>query len=263
MLQLSINGAAGRMGQRLITLACQDSAFQLVGAVEATGHPKLGADSGSIAGNDPNGVLIDDQIPSESQVVIDFSQPAGAQRAVDFCHQHRLPLVMATTGLEAETESAIRAAAADIPVVWAPSMSLTVNLTMKLVEMAGKALKDHAAGVDVEIIERHHRYKVDAPSGTALRFGEIAAQAMGLTHHQHGREGITGERPRNEIGYHAVRTGDNAGQHTIVFGMLGEMLELNVAASNRDCYAMGALSAAKFVVNQSPGLFNMYDVLGL
>ena len=124
-------------------------------------------------------------------------------------------------------------------------------------------MKDHSTGVDVEILERHHRFKADAPSGTALKFGEIVGQAMGLANHQHGREGMIGQRPRNEIGYHAIRTGDDPGQHTIVFGMLGETIELKVAASNRDCYAAGALAAAKYVAKQDAGLYNMYDVLGL
>jgi 4-hydroxy-tetrahydrodipicolinate reductase len=141
-------------------------------------------------------------------------------------------------------------------------MSMTVNLTMKLVEMAGKALNNHDSAIDVEIIERHHRFKADSPSGTALKFGEIVANAMGQTTHQHGREGMVGQRPPNEIGYHAIRAGDNPGQHTILFGLLGETMELKVAASNRDCYATGAIAAAKFVAKQPAGLYNMYDVLG-
>ena len=134
-------------------------------------------------------------------------------------------------------------------------MSTAVNLAMKLTEIAAQALKDLPTGVDVEIIERHHRFKEDAPSGTALKFGEIVAEAMGQTEHVHGREGRPGERPRDEIGYHAVRTGDNPGEHTIIFGMLGETLELRVAASNRDCYAQGALLAAEWLVGKPPGLY--------
>ena len=263
MLNLAISGAAGRMGGRLIDLGSQDQEFKIVAAVEASNHPKLGADSGLESGIGQNNVGFSDTYPDDVDVVIDFSHPAGADAAVNYCLAHKKPLVMATTGLENETVESIHQAAAQIPIVWAPSMSLAVNLTMKLVETAGRALKDHSTGVDVEILERHHRFKADAPSGTALKFGEIIADAMGLTHHQHGREGMIGQRPRDEIGYHAIRTGDNPGQHTIVFGMLGETIELNVAASNRDCYAAGALAAAKFVAAQSPGLYNMYDVLGL
>jgi 4-hydroxy-tetrahydrodipicolinate reductase len=142
-------------------------------------------------------------------------------------------------------------------------MSLSVNLAMKLTEIAAKALANNPQGVDVEIIERHHRYKEDAPSGTALKFGEIVARAMGQTAARHGREGRPGKRPHSEIGYHAVRTGDNPGEHTIIFGLLGETLELTVRASNRDCYAHGALTAAKFLVGKPVGLYSMQDVLQL
>jgi 4-hydroxy-tetrahydrodipicolinate reductase len=134
---------------------------------------------------------------------------------------------------------------------------------MKLVAMAGGVLKNIASGVDVEIVERHHRFKEDSPSGTALKFGEIVAATMGQTEHIHGREGAIGKRKGHEIGYHAVRVGDNPGEHTIIFGLLGETLEINVKASNRDCYALGALQAAKFAAQQKPGMYNMYDVLGL
>ena len=142
-------------------------------------------------------------------------------------------------------------------------MSMAVNLTMKLSTIAGEILKNTPGGADVEILERHHRFKEDAPSGTALRFGNLIAEAMDINNHVHGREGQTGARTNDEIGYHAIRTGDNPGEHTIVFGMLGETIELTVRASNRDCYALGALQAAKFVASQSPGLYGMNDVLGL
>jgi 4-hydroxy-tetrahydrodipicolinate reductase len=142
-------------------------------------------------------------------------------------------------------------------------MSLAVNLAMKLAETAAAALKDHPSGADVEIIERHHRFKEDAPSGTALKFGEIIARMMGHTDERHGRSGRPGQRPHGEIGYHAVRTGDHPGQHTISFGLLGETLEIDVRATNRDCYAHGALAAAKFLAGKKPGLYSMNDVLGL
>ena len=261
--KLAISGAAGRMGKRLIDLGSQDEFFQIVAAIEASDHRDLGSDAGLAAGIGEMGLVFSDQYPAEVDVVIDFSHPAGAAAAVDYCVEHRKPLVMATTGLHESTIEKIKQAGHQIGVVWAPSMSLAVNLTMKLVETAALALKDHATGVDVEIIERHHRFKADAPSGTALKFGEIVAQVMGQTNHQHGRDGMVGERGRNEIGYHAIRCGDNPGQHTIVFGMLGETIELNVAASNRDCYAAGALAAARFVAAQGAGLYDMYDVLRL
>ena len=142
-------------------------------------------------------------------------------------------------------------------------MSLAVNLTMKLATIAAEALKDNSAGVDVEIIERHHRFKEDAPSGTALKFGRLIAEVMGQDQHQHGRQGMTGQRPHNEIGYHALRVGDNPGEHTIVFGFLGETVELTVRATSRDSYALGALAAAKYATHQPPGMYTMYDVLDL
>ncbi len=262
MIKLAINGAAGRMGQRLIDLASQDKSFQLVAAVDASDHPAIGQDAGIIAGAGELNLPITADYP-QCEAVIDFSTVAGALKAIKFCHAHRVPLVMATTGLEVAEEQLLRDASSEIPIVWAPSMSMAVNLTMKLTEIAGAALKDHASGVDVEIIERHHRFKADAPSGTALKFGNIAAAAMGISNHRHGRSGMVGARPHDEIGYHAVRTGDNPGEHTIVFGMLGETIELRVAASNRDCYASGALAAAHFVVQQPPGIYDMYDVLNL
>jgi 4-hydroxy-tetrahydrodipicolinate reductase len=262
MLKLAISGAAGRMGARLIDLGSSSGQFKIVDAVDNASHPKLGVDAGVMSGIGEIGVPLSGSYGGDAEAVIDFSVPAGAELAIKHCHETKTPLVMATTGLEEGTKAALEAASKDIPIVFAPSMSLAVNLTMKMVEMAGTALKDHSSGVDVEIIERHHRFKADSPSGTALKFGEIVAAAMGQTDHQHGREGMIGQRPQNEIGYHAVRTGDNPGEHTIVFGMLGETIEVKVAASNRDCYAAGALAAASYVAGQQPGVYSMYDVLG-
>lgn len=262
MLKLAISGAGGRMGGRLVDLGSGNGQFKIVAAIDSASHPKLGFDVGTLAGIGELGIQLACSYSETPDVVIDFSTPEGAAAAITYCVANQIPLVMATTGLEPETVEQLHAATQTIPIVFAPSMSLAVNLSMKLVEMAGQALKDHSSGVDVEIIERHHRFKADSPSGTALKFGQIVAEAMGQTHHQHGREGMIGQRPRNEIGYHAVRAGDNPGQHTIVFGMLGETIELKVAASNRDCYAAGALAAAAFVASQPAGLYSMYDVLG-
>lgn len=251
------------MGQRLVALGSADSELQIVAALEFAEHPKLGQDAGLLAGVGELGLPLAATLDAEPQAIIDFSVPAGAAAITAVCRDRRIPLVMATTGLTEGQQADLKAAAQVIPIVWAPSMSLAVNLTMKLTEIAGRALKNLPTGVDVEIIERHHRFKEDSPSGTALRFGQIVADAMGQTQHQHGREGRPGERPRNEIGYHAVRTGDNPGEHTIIFGMLGETIELAVRASNRDSYATGALAAAKFVAGKPPGLYTMNDVLGL
>lgn len=260
-IQLAIHGAAGRMGKRLIALGSQDSNFQITAAIESPANPNIGQDAGLLAGVAPIQVAVSSTWPEDIHVAIDFSVPAGCQSAVKHCLSRRFPLVVATTGLEPHHVQQIRDAAQQIPICWAPSMSLTVNLTMKLVEQAAAALKSQQP--DVEIIERHHRFKEDAPSGTALKFGEIVANTLGLNQHVHGREGQCGVRPRNEIGYHAVRVGDDPGQHTIIFGLLGETIEMRVAASNRDCYAQGALAAAKFLVNQPAGLYSMFDVLGL
>jgi 4-hydroxy-tetrahydrodipicolinate reductase len=251
------------MGQRLVALGSSDPALKIVAGIEHPGHAWLGQDIGALAGVGPLNVALADRLPDTVDVVIDFSVPAASMAILDACCDRRVPIVIATTGFHAEQQDLIRRAAESIPVLWAPSMSLAVNVAMKLTAVAADALKGHSSGADVEIIERHHRYKEDSPSGTALKFGEIVRRAMGQTHEVHGRSGRPGARQHNEIGYHAVRVGDNPGEHTIIFGMLGETLEISVRASNRDCYAHGALSAAKFVAHQAPGLYNMNDVLGL
>ena len=261
--RIAINGGAGRMGQRLVALASADPELRVVAALEHAAHPQLGTDAGLIAGTAPLGVPLTSELSGEVDVVIDFSVPKATQVILTTCVDKRIPLVVATTGFDVELEMQIREAAGGIPILWSPSMSLAVNLAMKLAEMAGRALADHPSGVDVEIIEQHHRFKVDAPSGTALKFGEIISGAMGQRESRHGRSGRPGPRPHGEIGYHAVRSGDNPGQHTIVFGMLGESLELTVRAISRESYAHGTLAAAKFLVGQKPGLYGMNDVLGL
>jgi 4-hydroxy-tetrahydrodipicolinate reductase len=263
VVKLAVHGAAGRMGKRLVALGTSDPALQLVAAIEHAKHPDLGRDAGVLAGVAEAAVPLSSSLDFAADAVIDFSLPGSAIALVQSCVTHKRPLVLATTGMSEEQKAEVRSSAQVIPIVWAPSMSMAVNLTMKLASIAGRTLKDAPGGADVEIIERHHRYKEDAPSGTALKFGELIAEAMGQTKHQHGREGQTGQRPRDEIGYHAMRVGDNPGEHTIVFGLLGETIELTVRASNRDCYALGALQAAKFIANRGPGLYSMYDVLGL
>ena len=261
--KLGVNGAAGRMGQRIVALAHEDKELQVATALEWDGCQLLKQDVGEVAGIGNIGVSLTSEMGEHVDVVIDFSTPAGLDAIVSTCVERQIPLVLATTGLTEAQKESIQTAAHSIPIVWAPSMSLAVNLTMKLVREAAKALKNLATGVDVEIIERHHRYKEDAPSGTALKFGEIVADEMGQTTHQHGRSGRPGQRPQNEIGYHALRTGDNVGEHTIVFGMLGETIDIAVKGHTRDSYAYGALTAAKFVVTKQPGMYNMNDVLGL
>jgi 4-hydroxy-tetrahydrodipicolinate reductase len=262
-IRIGINGAAGRMGQRLVALVSADSDLKLVAALEHAAHGQLGADIGAIAGVAPLGVPLASTLGVPVDVMIDFSVPEATAAMLAICLQKHIPTVVATTGLDPAQQDQVRQAAGKIPVLWAPSMSLAVNLAMKLAEVAGRALKDHPSGADVEVIERHHRFKADAPSGTALKFGEIIAGVMGQSDHRHGRSGRPGQRPHGEIGYHALRVGDDPGQHTIVFGLLGETLELTVRATSRDCYAHGALAAAKFLAGQKPGLYTMQDVLGL
>jgi 4-hydroxy-tetrahydrodipicolinate reductase len=262
-MKLAIHGAAGRMGQRVTALAAKDPRFTIVAALESANHRLLGKDAGIIAGVGDIGVPLGVVGESDADVVIDFSVPDAAVAVVAHCVGAMRPVVVATTGLDKEQQAYIAKAAEKIPIVWSPSMSTAVNIAMKLTAVAAQALKPLPTGVDVEIIECHHRFKEDAPSGTALKFGKIVADAMDTTQHTHGRSGRPGPRPHNEIGYHAIRAGDNPGEHTILFGMLGEVLEIRVAASSRDCYAQGALLAAEWLSGKPPGLYGMNDVLGL
>lgn len=260
---IAVNGAAGRMGRRILAMAIEDPNVRIVDALEHDGHGDLGKDAGRIAGLGDIGILLTSGLSGSVQAVIDFSTPDGASDITAECVGNGVPLVMATTGLSDAVATQVRQAAETIPVVWAPNMSMAANVLMKLSEMTAQTLKKGDIDADVEILERHHRFKEDAPSGTALRFGELIAEKMGLTTQTHGREGTVGMRPRQEVGYHAIRVGDNPGEHTIVFGLIGETIELTVRASSRDCYALGAVAAAKFVATQPAGLYNMYDVLGL
>ena len=262
-MKLAIHGAAGRMGQRVVALAVADPRFHVVAALESANHRLLGRDAGLIAGIGEIRVPLGVVGESDADVVIDFSVPDAAVAVVAHCLEYSCPVVVATTGLDIEQQEYLRKAAQRIPIVWSPNMSTAVNVAMKLTEVAAKVLSDVPTGVDVEIIERHHRFKEDAPSGTALKFGQVVAAVMDTPQQTHGRSGRPGARPRNEIGYHAVRAGDNPGEHTIIFGMLGETLELRVAATNRDCYAQGALLAAEWLIGKQPGLYSMNDVLGL
>jgi 4-hydroxy-tetrahydrodipicolinate reductase len=261
-IKLGVNGAGGRMGQRIVALAHNDPLLVVAGAYEAAASPHLGKDAGELAGIGKISVPIGKIVGERVDVVIDFSTPAGAAAIAETCDERQIPLVVATTGLEGKNRESVLSASKATPVLISPSMSLAVNLTMKLVREAARVLRNVPEGVDVEIIERHHRFKEDAPSGTALKFGQIIAEEMGQTEHVHGRHGRPGLRPRSEIGYHALRVGDNVGEHTIVFGMLGETIDLAVKGSTRDSYAYGALAAAKFLVAKKPGLYSMADVLG-
>ena len=251
------------MGQRLIALAEADPELTVMVALEDARSPHLGKDAGEMAGIGKLGTPLTSEITDVPDVIIDFSVPQATLALLETCLSRRIPLVIATTGLTTEQKQRVVEVSHWIPLLMAPSMSLAVNVAMKLVQEAGRLLKGVPEGVDVEVIERHHRFKEDAPSGTALHFGRIVADEMGQTEHIHGRQGRPGKRPRTEIGYHALRVGDNVGEHTIVFGLMGETLEVTVKGHTRDSYAYGALAAAKFLVTKGPGLYNMADVLGI
>jgi 4-hydroxy-tetrahydrodipicolinate reductase len=260
---IGINGVCGRMGLRILQLAHEDKALAVGAAIDAPGHPCQGRDIGEVAGIGQLGVPVGPELSLETRLdlLIDFSTPHGTMAVLPACIARRIPLIVATTGHSAAQRQAIEAAAHETALLMAPNMSLAVNVLMKLVGQAAAALRDK--GFDVEILERHHRFKKDSPSGTALHFARIIQDAMGQTQLRHGREGLVGERPAQEIGVHAIRVGDNVGEHTIVFSTLGETLELTHRAHTRDCYARGALQAAKFLAGRPPGRYTMNDVLGL
>jgi 4-hydroxy-tetrahydrodipicolinate reductase len=261
--RIGINGAAGRMGQRLVHLSRDDQDLSIVLALESAHHPRLGQDVGDLCGIGPLGLPVRADIPigSAVEVIIDFSAPEGTMALLPICVERKIPLVVATTGFTPEQKSEIEAAAHHIALLMAPNMSLSVNVLFQLVRDAARLLR--GKDFDVEIIERHHRFKKDAPSGTALQFARIIQEAMGGGDLRHGREGLTGERPRQEIGMHSLRVGDNVGEHTIIFSALGETLELVHKGSSRDSYARGALEGAKFLAGQSAGRYSMNDVLGI
>ncbi len=264
MTAIRILGAAGRMGQTLIRAARACDDLRVTAAVERHGHPALGQDAGLLAGGGALGVPI--TTPEEAaaaEVTIDFTfhaaVPAGIARAAAEGEGY----VLGTTGLSPEESEAVRQAARRIPVVWAPNMSLGVNILLELVRRAAAALGD---SYDVEIVEMHHRRKQDAPSGTAIGLAEAVAQGRGTTpggRIVHGRRGITGERPRGEVAIHALRGGDVVGDHTVIFAADGERVELAHKASTREAFAAGALAAARWLRGRPPGIYAMRHVLGL
>jgi 4-hydroxy-tetrahydrodipicolinate reductase len=260
---IGINGAGGRMGHRLVALAKDDPTLAVVAALDWAKHPHLGRDAGEIAGVGPIGVSMTADLPLQTRVdaMIDFSMPEGTMTILKTCVDRKIPLVIATTGHTAEQKREIDECAHETAILMAPNMSLVVNVLFKLTQIAAQLLQGR--GYDVEIIERHHRFKKDSPSGTALHFAKLIQDVQGQTRMQHGREGDVGERPASEIGMHAVRAGDNVGEHTIIFSTLGETMELVHKGHSRDAYALGALQAAKFLAGKSAGRYSMSDVLGL
>ena len=264
-MKLVMNGALGRMGQRILTLAAKDPDFEITGSVDYD-NDSIGRDIGEIIGIGALGVAVTNDLSqtlADADVVIDFTWPDVILKTAEICGRSSVPLVMGTTGLQKEQLGEFRGSVASIPCVLAPNMSVGVNLLFKLAGEAAAILGDD---YDVEITEAHHRFKKDAPSGTANRLAEIIADALDRNlgeQARYGRHGLTGERTQKEIGIHALRIGDVVGEHTVSFGTIGERVELVHKAQSRDAFAKGALRAARFVCNARPGLYDMQDVLGL
>ena len=265
MLKIAVAGSAGRMGHALLEAVLASPDVKLAAALEQPGNPFLGKDAGAAVGT-PCGVVISDNVESAiagSDVLIDFTRPDGTLRHVAACRRRGVRVVIGTTGFSDAQRETIAEAARDIAIVFAPNMSVGTNLVFKLADVAARVL---AGDYDIEIIEAHHRHKVDAPSGTALHLGEIvaAARAVDLKNSAiYGREGVTGERKTAAIGFSSIRAGDIVGEHTVMFAGPGERVELTVRSASRAPYAQGALRAARFLGDRKSGLFDMQDVLGL
>lgn len=264
MTRIAIAGAAGRMGRTLIDLANGEEDLTVCGAFEHAESNFVGQDAGEVAGIGKSGLEIVKSIEelSDFDVLIDFTLPESTLVNVQWCRQHKKAMVIGTTGL-GEQQQSIYAAGEDIAIVFAPNMSIGVNLCFKLTEIAARVLGDD---VDIEVIEAHHRHKVDAPSGTAVRLGEILADTLERdlkTCAVYGREGRTGPRDRKTIGFETIRAGDIVGDHTVMFAGAGERIEITHRASSRATFASGALRAAQWIAAKQTGVFDMQDVLGL
>jgi 4-hydroxy-tetrahydrodipicolinate reductase len=263
MIHVVISGAAGRMGRTLVRLVQESQDLKLVGAVEAPGHPCLGNDAGLLAGAGEMGVPIADALPETFDALVDFSLPEGSLGRIEACAAAGLPCVVGTTGFSAEQRARIKAAAERTAVVLSPNMSVGVNV---LFHVAAELARTLGAEYDIEILEAHHRFKKDAPSGTALKVAEEIARATGRNLAEaavHGRGPSHPPRRPGEIGIHAIRGGDIVGEHIIYYSALGERLELKHVAHSRETFARGALRAARWVADRGPGLYSMADVLGL
>lgn len=254
-LPVAVCGATGRVGRRLVALIAESPDLQLVAAIASPGSTHLGQDAGGVP------LTADLPLSASPACVIDFSSPAGTLALLPTCVGRRIPVVVATTGFEPHERAEVLAAAHHTAVLLSPNTSLVVNLLFKLTALTGRTLA--GKGFDVEIIERHHRLKKDSPSGTAAHFAKLVQAEMGQTDIVHGRQGVLGERPATEIGVHAVRAGDNVGEHTILFSAVGESLELVHKGTSRDSYANGALAAARWLAGKPAGSYTMADVLGL
>ena len=263
--RVAVAGASGRMGHMLIEAIRASDDCRLAGALDVAASPAIGNDAAAFLGH-ASGVAVSADLRAglaQAQVLIDFTRPEGTLAHLKVCRELGINAVIGTTGFSEAQKGEIAAAARDIAIVMAPNMSVGVNVTLKLLDMAARAL---ATGYDIEIIEAHHRHKVDAPSGTALKMGEVIGQALGRDLQQcavYSREGVTGEREPSTIGFSSVRGGDIVGDHTVLFAGTGERIEITHKASSRATYAQGSLRAVRFLVGRKSGLFDMFDVLGL
>jgi len=263
--RIAVAGVSGRMGQMLIDAVRDADDCTLAGALDVAGSPAIGQDAGALSGK-PVGVTITSDLRAGLQgcdVLIDFTRPEGTLAHLQACRELGVAAVIGTTGFTDEQKAEIAVFAKDVAIVMAPNMSVGVNVTLKLLEMAAKAL---STGYDIEIIEAHHRHKVDAPSGTALKMGEVIAGALGRDLKDcavYAREGVTGERDPSSIGFATIRGGDIVGDHTVLFAGIGERIEISHKSSSRATYAQGSLRAVRFLAGRAAGLFDMYDVLDL
>jgi 4-hydroxy-tetrahydrodipicolinate reductase len=263
--QIAVAGASGRMGQMLIEAIRLGNDCALTGALDIAGSPALGTDAAAFLGQ-TSGVQIQSDIREGLQntsFLIDFTRPEGSMAHLAACRELGVNLVIGTTGFSDAQKAEIAAAAADIAIVMAPNMSVGVNVTLKLLELAAKAM---ATGYDIEIVEAHHRHKIDAPSGTALKMGEVIAGALGRDLKDcavYAREGVTGERDPSSIGFATIRGGDVVGDHSVLFLGTGERIEISHKSSSRTTYAQGSLRAVRFLAGHKTGLFDMFDVLNL
>ncbi len=266
MMRVAIVGAAGRMGKVLVEAVTENPETALGAASVRVGSSIVGADAGEIAGIGKLQVACSDdlaQVVDDFDVIVDFTTPETSMELLEFCAQHKKALVIGTTGLSDDQKQAITEAGEKIPVVFAPNMSVGINLLLNILSLTAKILGDD---YDVEIIEAHHRFKKDAPSGTALRLGEVVADALGRDLKEcavYGREGITGERDSKTIGFETIRAGDVVGDHTVLFATQGERIEITHKASSRMTFAKGAIKAAAWLRGREAGFYDMQDVLGL
>ena len=264
-MKIAVAGASGRMGRMLVEAIQNTEDATLAGALDVTSAPGIGSDAGAFLGK-PTGVSIESELAkglADSQYLVDFTRPEGTLKHLEYCAAHGIKMIIGTTGFDDAGKAAIAAAAQKIAIVFAPSMSVGVNVTMKLLEMAAKSFSE---GYDIEIIEAHHRHKVDAPSGTALKMGEVIAGALGRDLRDvavYAREGVTGERDPSSIGFATIRGGDIVGDHTVLFAGIGERIEISHKSSSRATYVHGSLRAARFLIDKKTGLYDMQDVLGL